>query len=231
MLRMEKVTKKYQHRGQLVTALDNASVTICKGDFVSIVGPSGCGKSTLLLMLGGMLSPTSGRVLLEGQSIYDLNSDQRAGLRTKNVGFVFQTFNLVGYLTALENVQIPMYLAGLDDAAQRDRAAALLDRVGLGDRLDHKPCELSVGQQQRVALARMLANDPAVILADEPTGNLDPETSRQVIGYFEEFNQEGKTIVMVTHDPRAAERAKQTLRLANGQITAGDEARERLHVA
>ncbi len=225
MLKMDKVTKKYRHRGEYVTALDNASVTIHKGDFVSVVGPSGCGKSTLLLMLGGMLSPTSGRVLLDGESIYDLNSDQRAGLRTRNVGFVFQTFNLVSYLTALENVQIPMYLAGLDEAAQEERAANLLERVGLGDRLHHKPCELSVGQQQRVALARMLANDPAVILADEPTGNLDPDTSRQVIGYFEEFNQEGKTIVMVTHDPRAAERAQRTLRLTDGKIVAGDNQR------
>jgi putative ABC transport system ATP-binding protein len=231
MLQMDQVTKKYRHRGQFVTALDNASVTIGQGDFVSVVGPSGCGKSTLLLMLGGMLSPSSGKVLLDGQSIYDLSSNQRAALRTRNVGFVFQTFNLVGYLSALENVQIPLYLAGVDEESQRARATELLERVGLGDRLDHKPCELSIGQQQRVALARMLANDPAVILADEPTGNLDPDTSRQVIGYFEEFNREGKTIVMVTHDPRAAERAGRTLRLTNGQIIAGDDAWERLHVA
>ena len=196
-----------------------------------MVGPSGCGKSTLLLMLGGMLSPTSGRVLLDGESIYDLSSDKRAGLRTRNVGFVFQTFNLVSYLTALENVQIPMYLAGLDEVEQQERAAYLLKRVGLGDRVHHKPCELSVGQQQRVALARMLANDPAVILADEPTGNLDPDTSRQVIGYFEEFNREGKTVVMVTHDPRAAERAQRTLRLTDGKIVAGDKTKEQLHVA
>ncbi len=231
MLKMDNVTKKYRHRGEYVTALDNASVAIDKGDFVSVVGPSGCGKSTLLLMLGGMLSPTSGRVLFGGESIYDLNADDRAGLRTNNVGFVFQTFNLVGYLTALENVQIPMYLAGVDDAIQEERAASLLDRVGLGDRIHHKPCELSVGQQQRVALARMLANDPALILADEPTGNLDPDTSRQVIGYFEEFNQEGKTIVMVTHDPRAAARAKRTLRIKAGKIVASDQSRGQLHVA
>jgi len=231
MLRMEEVTKKYRHRGQLVTALDNASVTISAGDFVAVVGPSGSGKSTLLLMLGGMLSPSSGRVLLDEQSIYDLNADQRAGLRKRKIGFVFQTFNLVTYLTALENVQVPLYLAGVEPAAQVERATALLERVGLGDRLHHKPCELSVGQQQRVALARMLANDPALILADEPTGNLDPDTSQQVIGFFEEFNREGRTVVMVTHDPRAAERAKRTLRLAEGKITAGKSGWERLHVA
>lgn len=231
MLTMEHVTKKYRHRGEFVTALDDVSVTLERGDFVSIVGPSGCGKSTLLLMLGGMLSPTAGRVLLEGTSIYDLTADRRAALRTRHVGFVFQTFNLVGYLTALENVQVPLYLAGMAPEAQQPRAAELLTRVGLGDRLYHKPCELSVGQQQRVALARMLANDPAVILADEPTGNLDPETAQQVIGYFEEFHQEGKTIVMVTHDPRAAERAARTLRLRGGEIVAEQQPGGRLHVA
>ena len=231
MLRMENVSKKYRHRGQFVTALDGADLTISKGDFVAVVGPSGSGKSTLLLMLGGMLSPSSGRVLLEGQSIYDLKSDQRARLRRKKIGFVFQTFNLVTYLSALENVQIPLYLAGLDDWAQAERATALLDRVGLADRLHHKPCELSVGQQQRVALARMLANDPAVILADEPTGNLDPETGQHVIKFFEDVNGEGRTVVMVTHDPRAAERAKKTLRLTNGAILSNDQDWKELHVA
>jgi len=231
MLRMENVSKKYRHRGQFVTALDGADLHISKGDFVAVVGPSGSGKSTLLLMLGGMLSPSSGRVLLEGESIYDLKSDQRARLRRKKIGFVFQTFNLVTYLSALENVQIPLYLAGLDDWAQAERATALLDRVGLADRLHHKPCELSVGQQQRVALARMLANDPAVILADEPTGNLDPETGQHVIKFFEDVNGEGRTVVMVTHDPRAAERAKKTLRLTNGAILSNDQDWKELHVA
>ena len=231
MLTMEEVCKSYQHRGQVVKALDGATVDIPKGDFVSRVGPSGSGKSTLLLMLGGMLSPSSGRVLLNDQSLYDLNSDGRARLRKEHVGFVFQTFNLVPYLTAMENVQVPMYLAGMDEESQSETAAGLLQRVGLGDRLDHKPAELSVGQQQRVALARMLANDPAVILADEPTGNLDPETADQVIGFFEEFNEEGRTIVMVTHDPKAAERARRTLRLADGQIVDDQVGDRTLHVA
>jgi putative ABC transport system ATP-binding protein len=228
---MENVSKKYRHRGQIVTALDGADLSISKGDFVAVVGPSGSGKSTLLLMLGGMLSPSSGRVLLEGESIYDLKSDQRARLRKKKIGFVFQTFNLVTYLSALENVQIPLYLAGLEGEAQLERATFLLDRVGLADRLHHKPCELSVGQQQRVALARMLANDPAVILADEPTGNLDPETTQHVIKFLEDVNQEGRTIVMVTHDPRAAEKAKKTLRLTNGAIISNNQEWEELHVA
>jgi putative ABC transport system ATP-binding protein len=218
MLKMENVSKQYRHRGRVVAALDHATLEIPRGDFVSLVGPSGSGKSTLLLMLGGMLSPSEGRVLVENQSVYDLDPNERAQLRREKVGFVFQTFNLVPYLSALENVQVPLFLAKAHEKMQKDRAADLLDRVGLGDRLDHKPCELSVGQQQRVALARMLANDPAVILADEPTGNLDPETSQQIIGYLEEFNREGRTIVMVTHDPRAAKRAKRILRLQAGTI-------------
>jgi putative ABC transport system ATP-binding protein len=218
MLRMDNVTKTYELRRQPVTGLDQATITFEKGDFVSLVGPSGSGKSTLLLMLGGMLSPTSGRVFLDGHSLYDRSANERARLRKQYIGFVFQTFNLVPYLTAIENVQVPLYLCGVSRGEQRDRAAAMLERVGLGKRLDHKPTELSVGQQQRVALARMLANDPAVILADEPTGNLDPETASQVIGFLEEFNAEGRTIVMVTHDPRAAKRAKRVVRLVEGKL-------------
>jgi len=201
-----------------VAALDGANVTIQKGDFVSLVGPSGSGKSTLLLMLGGMLSPTSGRVLLNGVSMYEMSSDQRAALRKTSMGFVFQTFNLVPYLTALENVKLPLYLAGVKPEEQDARAIELLERVGLGNRVDHKPSELSIGQQQRVALARMLANDPQVILADEPTGNLDPETASQMMDYLEQFNREGKTIIMVTHDPRAAARARRRLRIEDGRI-------------
>ena len=231
MLKMQNVSKTYPHRGQLVTALNGANAEIRDGDFVSIVGPSGSGKSTLLLMLGGMLSPSQGRVFLEGQSVYDLSLNDRAQLRREKIGFVFQTFNLVPYLSALENVQVPLFLSKTDEKEQADRAAALLERVGLGDRLDHKPSELSVGQQQRVALARMLANDPAVILADEPTGNLDPETSRQVIEFLEEVNAEGRTVVMVTHDPRAAERAKRILRLDRGAIVSEKPGQKNRHAA
>jgi len=218
MLRMENVSKTYLLRGQPVVGLDGASIEICRGDFVSLVGPSGSGKSTLLVMLGGMLSPSAGRVMLDGQSLYQQSANERAKLRQKYVGFVFQTFNLVPYLTALENVQVPLFLGRVPGDQQREQAIAVLERVGLANRLDHKPAELSVGQQQRVALARMLANDPAVILADEPTGNLDPETAAQVIDFFEQFNAEGRTIVMVTHDPRAAARAKRVVRLIDGRL-------------
>ena len=218
MLRMEAVSKSYNHRAKAVSALEGATLDIPAGDFVSVVGPSGSGKSTLLLILGGMLSPSAGRVFLDDQSVYDLTPDRRAAVRREKIGFVFQTFNLVPYLTAMENVQIPLFLAGASKHEQRERAAALLARLGLSDRLDHKPSELSVGQQQRVALARVLANDPVVILADEPTGNLDPETGRQIITFLDEINKEGRTVVMVTHDPGAARRARRTLKLAAGVI-------------
>jgi putative ABC transport system ATP-binding protein len=212
------VSKSYRHRGKDIQALSGVTLEISRGDFVAVIGPSGSGKSTLLLVLGGMLSPAAGRVLLEDQSLYDLGSDQRAALRRRKIGFVFQTFNLVPYLTALENVQLPLFLAGVPEADQKRQAAALLERVGLADRVSHKPSELSVGQQQRVALARMLANDPAVILADEPTGNLDPETAESILKFLEEVNHEGRTIVMVTHDLRAAQRSSRTLKLQDGVI-------------
>jgi putative ABC transport system ATP-binding protein len=221
MLKIEGGKKQYKHRGQTVVAMDDIWLEIPHGDFVSLVGPSGSGKSTLLLSLGGMLSPTDGKVYLEDQSLYDLSPDARAEVRRKKIGFVFQTFNLIPYLTALENVQIPLLLNGASDDEQNTKATALLERLGLADRCDHKPSELSVGQQQRVALARMLAINPSVILADEPTGNLDPETSQQIIAFLEEMNQEGRTVVMVTHDPNAARKAKRTLRLEAGRILNG----------
>jgi len=218
MLRMEEITKYYTRRHQQTTGLQEVSLDIPKGDFVAIVGPSGSGKSTLLLMLGGMLSPSSGRVFVDNQSIYDLTTNERADVRQQKIGFVFQTFNLVPYLTAMENVQVPLFLARMPEAQQKESAVRLLTRVGLGDRLDHKPSEMSVGQQQRVALARMLANDPKIILADEPTGNLDPETGKHVMDFFGEMNREGRTIVMVTHDMRAAAKAKRTVRIVDGMI-------------
>lgn len=218
MMKMDAVTKTYNHRGPAVTVLSDLTLEIPRGDFVSIVGPSGSGKSTLLLMLGGMLAPSSGRVELDGESLYDLAPDQRAVVRREKVGFVFQTFNLVPYLSALENVQVPLFLAGVGESDQEERASCLLSRLGLGDRLQHKPSELSVGQQQRVGLARTLANDPSVILADEPTGSLDPETSAQVIAFLEALNQEGRTIVVVTHDPKVARKAKRSLKLNRGAM-------------
>jgi putative ABC transport system ATP-binding protein len=223
MLRLEEAGKTYRRGGEVLAALQPTSLEIGAGEYVAVVGPSGCGKSTLLSVVGGMLAPTTGRVLIDGQSLYDLKVSQRAAVRAKRIGFVFQTFNLVPYLSAVENVQVPLYLAGVGPKEQRGRATAALERVGLADRLGHKPSELSVGQQQRVALARTLVNDPALILADEPTGNLDPDTREQVLGLFAEFHGEGRTLVVVTHDPAVAARSRRVLRLAGGSL-ADDEA-------
>jgi putative ABC transport system ATP-binding protein len=218
MFRLQDVSKVYARRGQQLTAFEAASLEISAGAYVAIVGPSGSGKTTLLSMLGGMLSPDSGSVWLDGASLYTLPIAERTRLRRSKIGFVFQTFNLVSYLSAIENVQVPLYLAGVRAEEQREKAARLLARVGLADRVDHKPCELSVGQLQRVALARTLANDPPVILADEPTGNLDPESRQRVLDFFAELNAEGRTIVMVTHDATAAACAKRTLALCDGRV-------------
>lgn len=218
MLEMIDVHVNYLMKGQTVKALDGISLAIESGDFLAVVGPSGSGKSTFLQSLGGMLSPAKGRVKMDGASLYDLSADHRAALRKKHVGFVFQTFNLLPYLTAQQNVQVPLLLNGETLGKQTKKAVELLDKVGLGDRLDHKPSELSSGQQQRVALARMLANNPRIIFSDEPTGALDPETGDQVIGFLKELNLEGRTIIMVTHNPRAADQASRCIRLVDGRI-------------
>jgi putative ABC transport system ATP-binding protein len=223
MFELQEVCKSYVRRGHSVTALRASSLTIPRGDYAAIVGPSGRGKSTLLSVLGGMLTPDGGKVLLDSVSIYDLPVAKRTSFRRERIGFVFQTFNLVPYLTALENVQIPLFLAGLPDDEQQVRAETLLERVGLGERLHHKPSELSTGQQQRVALARTLANDPPVILADEPTGNLDPDSRRVVLDFFDQLHAEGQTILVVTHDTFVADRAKRTFHLADGAITEQSE--------
>lgn len=221
MFRLQDVTKSYVRRNQKVTAFHASALQIDRGSYVAIVGPSGSGKTTLLSLLGGMLSPTTGKVWLGEASLYDTTIAQRTRLRRENIGFVFQTFNLVPYLSALENVQVPLYLAGVPATEQRSRAIAMLESVGLSDRLEHKPCELSTGQQQRVALARTLANDPAVILADEPTGNLDPDSRQGVLDFFDRLHTAGRTIVMVTHDLAAAERAQRKLLLKDGSVTEG----------
>lgn len=218
MFRLENVTKVYRKRANEVTAFSAQELVVPTGAYVAIIGPSGSGKTTMLSILGGMLSPDEGQVWLNDVSIYGLSIDERTRLRRQEIGFVFQTFNLVPYLTALENVQIPLYLSGLTKSDQLDRATSLLNKVGLGDRLDHKPGELSTGQQQRVALARTLANDPKLILADEPTGNLDPISRGVVLDFFDDLNRQGRTIIMVTHDTDAAKRASTRLSLADGKI-------------
>ena len=219
MIRLENVHRTYVRHGQTVTALQCPELRIEAGEYVAVVGPSGSGKTTLLSLLGGMLAPTSGRIWLDDTSIYEQSVTARSAIRRERMGFVFQTFNLIPYLTALQNVQVPLGLNGVTPDMQVERATAMLSRFGLSDRLNHKPSELSVGQQQRVALARTLVNDPQIILADEPTGNLDPASREVVLNAFDACHNEGRTIVMVTHDLAAATRAGRRLMLQDGMIT------------
>lgn len=216
MIHIEKASKTYALHGEPVTALDGVTLKIEAGEFVSIVGPSGSGKSTLLLLMGGMLSPSDGNVSIDNTDIYDLSPNERSRFRGQYIGFLFQRFHLIPYLTAMENVMVPFLLQGDSGEAANGKAADLLTRVQLEKRVHHKPGEMSVGQQQRVALARMLANDPPVILADEPTGNLDPETGGAIMAFLAELNKNGKTIVMVTHTPEAARMTGRSIRLADG---------------
>lgn len=218
MYRIEQISMSYRRSDTTIKALQSVSLTIEDGEFLAIVGPSGSGKSTLLSILGAMLTPSAGKLWLDGTSIYELSPVERARLRLLRMGFVFQTFNLVPYLTALENVEVPLLLSGETKTRQRGRAMELLEQVGLSDRANHKPAELSIGQQQRVALARTLANDPAVVLADEPTGNLDPETRNSILAFLDQLHGQRKTIVLVTHDPHVAGRADRVLRMASGEV-------------
>jgi putative ABC transport system ATP-binding protein len=216
----QSLVKHYGRGKKEVSGLAGVDLTVSKGDYLAVVGPSGSGKTTLLLSLGGLIRPTSGKVMVDGTSVYDLKPAERIELRRSKIGFLFQTFNLIPYLTAMENTQVPLMIAGKSGDEQQATAQSTLERVGLGDRLHHKPSELSVGQQQRVALARTLANSPSIILADEPTGNLDPATSDSVAEMLKQLNEEGITIVMVTHDPRMAAGAGRVMRLVDGRVEA-----------
>jgi len=219
MIQVQNINKTYKIRGKEVYALKSVNFNVEDGEFIIIVGPSGSGKSTLLLTLGGLIHPSTGKVILNGKSIYDLSVEKRADIRKKNIGFIFQTFNLIPYLTIQENVQIPLYLAGMSTTEQKSRAIGLLTKVGLADRLDHKPAESSVGQQQRVALARALANNPQVLLADEPTGSLDPALSEELLSWLVSLQKEGHTVIMVTHNHDALRYATRSLVLTEGSIT------------
>jgi len=217
MFKAKKITKTYDMGHEKVDAIKELTFEIQEGEFVAIVGPSGSGKSTLLMMLGGMLTPTSGEIIIDDKSLYEMRADDRALIRRNTMGFVFQSFHLLPYLTALQNVQLPLLLAGKE---QKGRAEELLAQVGLEDRMDHTPQELSVGQQQRVALARTLANNPKYILADEPTGNLDPSRGKEIIENFKELNRQGHTVIMVTHNMEQAKQADRTIQLLSGSIDA-----------
>ncbi|AXR76370.1 ABC transporter ATP-binding protein [Natrarchaeobaculum sulfurireducens] len=214
---LENVRKTYQ-LGEPVHALDGVSLEIERGSYTAIMGPSGSGKSTLMNLVGCLDTPTEGTVVVDGQDVGSLGGRERTRLRGTTVGFVFQTFNLMPRLTALENVALPQLFQGIDRDEQRQRARELLERVGLADRADHLPNELSGGQRQRVALARALVNDPAIVLADEPSGNLDTETEADVLDLFAEFHEGGTTMVVVTHERHVAERAERIVHLLDGRI-------------
>lgn len=219
MLRVENIEKVFSGRHKSVQALKNISIEIKDGEFLSIIGPSGSGKSTLLLTLGGMSSPTSGKVFWKNDPIYDWKLNRRADWRGQTIGFVFQTFNLLPYLSVYDNVQISLGLSTKNGKDGKD-VLNILDRMGLSERLEHLPSELSVGQQQRVALARALVKDPQLILADEPTGNLDPGTASEIIDVIKEVNKRGKTIVLVTHDPGLAKISDRSIKIVDGELCA-----------
>jgi putative ABC transport system ATP-binding protein len=224
MLDLKNVYKQFNHKKKgPVETLKDVSLSIEKDDFVAVVGPSGSGKSTLLFIMGAMMDPTSGDVLLMGEDIYDTTPSHRAALRLERIGFVFQTFNLVPYLSALDNVALPAVLLTKSKPAALEKAAELLERFGLGDRLDHKFSELSVGERQRVAICRSVINDPDIILADEPTGNLDPAMTHEVMSLFEELNESGHTIIVVTHEEDVASYAKKIMHLNDGSLSNGSQ--------
>ncbi|MCS7217016.1 MAG: ABC transporter ATP-binding protein [Candidatus Bipolaricaulota bacterium] len=218
LVELQGVTKVYRLGEVEVPALRGVDLAVRPGDFLALMGPSGSGKSTLLHLLGLLDRPTAGRVLWEGADVTRLNGARLAELRGRRIGFVFQMFNLVPNLTALENVELPLVFLGVPWRERRQRARAVLERLGLGDRLRHRPNQLSGGQQQRVALARALVTDPALLLADEPTGNLDSATGREILALLAELNRQGRTIVLATHDPEAAAVAQARLRLRDGRI-------------
>jgi len=223
MFALQGITKSYASRRGVVHALSDISLTIEQGSFTTVTGPSGSGKTTLLLTLGGLIRPTSGQVMFRGTDLGHLDEKRLAGYRNRSVGFVLQSFNLIPYLSAHENVMVPMSLGASTNGDQARRAKSLMDRVGLADRMDHLPRELSAGQQQRVAIARALSNDPEVILADEPTGNLDPALAAEILAILRDLNEnEGRTVVLVTHSPEAAKAGRQHLRLVAGRCAAED---------
>jgi len=218
MIAVNDVTKSYIIGGNQVNALHDVSLEISEGDFMAVTGPSGSGKSTLLYTLGGLLTPNTGRVLVNESDIYSLNQRMRAKFRRDNVGFIFQTFELIPYLTALENVMLPLSIDGVSGWEQEDRAYDSLEKVGLDERADHKPTELSGGEQQRVAVARGLVNEPKILLADEPTGNLDQKTGDGIMGLLSDLNGEGQTIVFVTHDQSRTVIANKVIGMIDGGI-------------
>jgi putative ABC transport system ATP-binding protein len=218
LIELRDIRKVYDMGAEKVHALNGVDLSVERGEYVAIMGSSGSGKSTLMNLLGCLDTPTEGGYVLNGTAVQELDDSQLAALRTKEIGFVFQTFNLLARTDALHNVELPLIYAGHSRAERRDRARKALERVGLGSRMHHAPNELSGGQRQRVAIARALVNDPSILLADEPTGNLDSATSEEIMALFDELHQAGNTVVLVTHEPDIAEHAWRRVTLRDGKI-------------
>ena len=218
IIELKEVKKIYKMGTQTVKALDGANIRIYPNEYVAIMGPSGSGKSTMMNIIGALDVPTSGTYILNGQDVSEMNDDELAAARNREIGFVFQTFNLLPRVDCLANVELPLIYAGISKAKRKEMATKALQNVGLGDRMDHKPNELSGGQRQRVAVARALVNDPSILLADEPTGNLDSKTGIEIMHLFEALHAAGNTILLVTHEEEIAQHARRIVRLRDGKI-------------
>ncbi|MDY4061875.1 MAG: ABC transporter ATP-binding protein [Candidatus Limiplasma sp.] len=224
MIEMQDIVKQYTLGGETIYALDHISLRVEKGEYVTIIGPSGSGKSTLMNLIGCLDTADSGSYLLNGKPIRKYRERQLAEVRSKQIGFIFQGFNLLPKLSALENVELPMIYQGVRASERKKRAVAALERVGLGERMKHRPNQLSGGQQQRCAIARAIAVHPSLILADEPTGNLDQKTGREILTIFDELHQAGNTIVLITHDPKVARCGQRMIRIEDGRLYEPKEA-------
>ncbi|MFM1653823.1 ABC transporter ATP-binding protein [Brevibacillus sp. B_LB10_24] len=222
VIRIEELKKEYRIGDQEIQALRGVNLHIDEGDFAAIMGPSGSGKSTMMNVLGCLDKPTSGEFYLDDEPISEADDDELAAIRNRKIGFVFQNFNLLPRTSAVENVELPLLYAGISAKERRERAVRALENVGLGNRLYNKPNELSGGQQQRVSIARALVNNPLILLADEPTGALDTKTSVEIMQIFQELNEAGKTIILVTHEPDIAQYAKRLIRFRDGQIVSNE---------